>query len=115
MKGSRSPVAILRNLAMPRWLRGSGEEREGVLVDTRGLAGSDGRVVAYGFSAAPGWTTVIDQPTSTVFAGARATLLREGLLLAAVALTASCLSPGESCVRVVSSASDELASRAGSN
>jgi serine phosphatase RsbU (regulator of sigma subunit)/anti-sigma regulatory factor (Ser/Thr protein kinase) len=82
---TRRDLAKSRNAALVVRIR---KEREGVLVDTRGLAGSDGRVVAYGFSAAPGWTTVIDQPTSMVFAGARTTLLREGLLLAAVALTA---------------------------
>lgn len=64
------------------------EAKEGVLVDTRGLDGSEGRVVAYAFSATPEWTTVLDQPTSTVFAKARGTFLREMLLLGAGALIA---------------------------
>jgi serine phosphatase RsbU (regulator of sigma subunit)/anti-sigma regulatory factor (Ser/Thr protein kinase) len=55
--------------------------KEGLIVDGRGLDGSDGRVIAYASSAAAGWTTVLDQPASTVFAGARRSLLLEALLV----------------------------------
>ncbi|MBA2642671.1 MAG: SpoIIE family protein phosphatase [Actinobacteria bacterium] len=77
-----------RNLARPRnaelvtQLRAA---KEGVTVDTRGLDGSDGRVVAYASSAAPGWMTVLDQPTSTVFGDARRSLILEALLVGAAA------------------------------
>lgn len=59
--------------------------KEGLLVDTRGLDGSDGRVVAHASSAAPGWTTVLDEPVSTVFADARSALIREALLIGVAA------------------------------
>ena len=76
----------LRNLARPRnaelvaQLRKS---KEGVVIDTLGLDGSGGRVIAFASSPAPGWTTVIDQPTSTVFGAARRSLLLEALLVGA--------------------------------
>ena len=59
------------------------EAKAGILDDSRGLDGSNGRVVAFASSAAPQWLTVIDQPASTVFADARRSLLLEALLLAA--------------------------------
>lgn len=59
--------------------------KEGVLVDTAGLDGSSGRVVAFARSASPGWTTVLDQPTSVVFADARQALTREAILICGAA------------------------------
>jgi serine phosphatase RsbU (regulator of sigma subunit)/anti-sigma regulatory factor (Ser/Thr protein kinase) len=61
------------------------QSKEGVLVDTAGLDGSSGRVVAYATAATPGWTTVLDQPTGVVFADAREALMRETLLVCAAA------------------------------
>ena len=57
----------------------------GVLTDTRGLDGSDGRVVAYATSALPGWTVVIDQPRSAIFGTAWRSFLFELALIAGVA------------------------------
>ena len=57
--------------------------KEGVLDDTAGLDGSEGRIVAYASSAAPSWVAVLDQPASTVFADARRALVIEATLLAA--------------------------------
>jgi serine phosphatase RsbU (regulator of sigma subunit)/anti-sigma regulatory factor (Ser/Thr protein kinase) len=56
---------------------------EGVLVDTNGLDGASGRVVAFATSTTPGWLAVLDQPTSAAFADARHALLREVLLVCA--------------------------------
>ena len=64
---------------------------EGVLADVRGLDGSSGRVVAYANSKAPGWTTVIDRPRSTVFAPARDSLLLELVVIGAAALAVLCI------------------------
>ena len=58
----------------------------GVLTDTTGLDGSDGRVVAYATSAVPGWTVVIDQPRSAIFGTAWRNFLFELALIAGVAL-----------------------------
>ena len=80
---------MLRNLARPSNAELVAELRkskEGVFVDTLGLDGSGGRVIAYGSAPAPGWTTVIDQPASTVFSGARRSLLLEALLVGAAAV-----------------------------
>jgi serine phosphatase RsbU (regulator of sigma subunit)/anti-sigma regulatory factor (Ser/Thr protein kinase) len=62
------------------------KSKEGLLVDTRGLDGSGGRVVAYASSAAPGWTTVLDEPASTVFGTARATAFREASVIGTAAV-----------------------------
>jgi serine phosphatase RsbU (regulator of sigma subunit)/anti-sigma regulatory factor (Ser/Thr protein kinase) len=59
------------------------ERKQGVLEDTRGLDGSEGRVVAFASSAAPSWVAVIDRPASTVFGDARRALLIETILIAA--------------------------------
>jgi anti-sigma regulatory factor (Ser/Thr protein kinase) len=60
---------------------------EGVLVGTKGLDGTSGRVVAYATSAAPGWKIVIDQPESAVFASARRVLAVEvGSILGGAAI-----------------------------
>ena len=64
---------------------------EGVLTDVRGLDGSSDRVVAYANSAAPGWTTVIDRPASTVFAPARRGLILELAVIGAAALAVLCI------------------------
>ena len=64
---------------------------EGVLTDVRGLDGSSGRVVAYANSKAPGWTTVIDRPASTVFAPARRGLILELAVIGAAALAVLCI------------------------
>ena len=64
---------------------------EGVLADVRGLDGSDGRVVAYANSKAPGWTTVIDRSTSTVFEPARRGLVLELAVIGAAALAVLCI------------------------
>jgi serine phosphatase RsbU (regulator of sigma subunit)/anti-sigma regulatory factor (Ser/Thr protein kinase) len=75
-----------RDLARP----GNGEvlaqlrkRKEGVLVDATGLDASDGRVIGFATSATPGWTVVLDQPASAVFADARNALVRELLLIGA--------------------------------
>ena len=64
---------------------------EGVLTDVRGLDGSSDRVVAYANSAAPGWTTVIDRPASSVFAPARRGLILELAVIGAAALAVLCI------------------------
>jgi serine phosphatase RsbU (regulator of sigma subunit)/anti-sigma regulatory factor (Ser/Thr protein kinase) len=64
---------------------------EGVLVDVDGLDGSSGRVVAYANSKAPGWTTVIDRPASTVFAPAREGLVLELVVIGGAAFAVLCI------------------------
>jgi serine phosphatase RsbU (regulator of sigma subunit)/anti-sigma regulatory factor (Ser/Thr protein kinase) len=64
------------------------KDKEGVLADTDGLDGSSNRVVAYATSKAPGWKTIIDQPTSVVFASAHRSLVLAVTLIAATALAA---------------------------
>lgn len=59
---------------------------EGVLVDTHGLDGSEGRVVAYASSRVPAWTAVLDQPVSVAFADARRSLALEVAFLAVAAI-----------------------------
>jgi anti-sigma regulatory factor (Ser/Thr protein kinase) len=66
-------------------------DKEGDFVNTSGLDGSDGRVVAFATSAVAGWKTVLDQPTSTVFGDARRTLVLEVLLVTAAALASLAL------------------------
>jgi serine phosphatase RsbU (regulator of sigma subunit)/anti-sigma regulatory factor (Ser/Thr protein kinase) len=62
---------------------------EGVFANTRGLDGAGDRVVAFATSRVAGWKTVIDQPRSTVFGGARRSLIIE--LIAAAVATATVL------------------------
>ena len=66
----------LRSFARPenRALVARLKQGDGVLDDTRGLNGSEGRAVAYATSKAPGWITVIDRPRASVFAPARRSL-----------------------------------------
>ena len=85
-EGQRITLRDLAPPSNPELVAQLRESKEGVIVDTRGLDGSGGRVIAYGSSAAPGWTTVIDQPASTVFSGARRSLLLEALLVGAAAV-----------------------------
>ena len=75
------------------------QDREGVLTDVRGLDGSSGRVVAYANSKAPGWTTVIDRPASTVFAPARRGLFLELVVIGAAALAVLCIIGWALCAR----------------
>ena len=78
-----------RSLAVPpngELLAEIRKRREGVIVDATGLHGSSGRVVAFASSPTPGWTTVIDQPASVVFADARRALLLEVALVVGAAL-----------------------------
>ncbi|MDQ3671551.1 MAG: SpoIIE family protein phosphatase, partial [Actinomycetota bacterium] len=77
-----------RDLARPRNSELVAELRtmkEGIIVDARGLDGSEGRVIAYASSPAAGWTAVLDQPASTVFADARRSLVLEALLVGVAA------------------------------
>ena len=64
---------------------------DGVLTDVRGLDGASGHVVAFANSKAPGWTTVIDRPSSVVFAGARRGLVVELTVIASAALAVLCI------------------------
>ena len=57
----------------------------GVIADTHGLDGSDDHAVAYTVSSIPGWTIVIDQPRSVLFADARRGLFLELALVTAAA------------------------------
>ena len=59
---------------------------DGVIVDTKGLGGDSDHVVAYATSKVPAWTTVLDQPASSVFASARRTLWIESSLVAVAAV-----------------------------
>jgi len=74
-----------RDLARPenQALAAKLKNGEGVVVGTDGLTGAGGHVVAYATSKVPEWTTVLDQPESTVFASARRTLWIEVSLVAA--------------------------------
>ena len=56
-----------------------------MIADTRGLDGSAGHALAYSTSRVPGWTIVIDEPRSTLFANARRGFLLELALIAAAA------------------------------
>ena len=80
---TRSDLAPPANGPLLREMRA---EREGALSGTHGLDGSDGRVVAFATAAKPGWTTVLDQPASAVFADARRALALEIALIGAAAL-----------------------------
>ena len=68
----------LRNATAAGALRGTG-----VIADTRGLDGSDHHAIAYTKSRMPGWTIVIDQPRSVLFADARRGFLLELVLVGA--------------------------------
>jgi len=66
--------------------------RAGLLEDTKGLSGDGGRVVAYSTSALPGWITVIDRSSASVFAAARRSLeLELASILAAFLLVLALL------------------------
>jgi serine phosphatase RsbU (regulator of sigma subunit)/anti-sigma regulatory factor (Ser/Thr protein kinase) len=75
-----SGSAFPRNAELARSLRGTG-----ILPDTRGLDGEPHHAVAYTSSAIPGWTIVIDQPLSVLFADARHGFFLELALVAAAA------------------------------
>ena len=76
LDGSGDPT----NLSLVASLRGTG-----VIADTPGLTEPIDHAVAYTASAIPGWTIVIDQPRSVLFADARRGLFLELALVAAAA------------------------------
>jgi anti-sigma regulatory factor (Ser/Thr protein kinase)/GAF domain-containing protein len=67
-------------------------EGSGVLQSTTGLDGRGDEIVAFATSRVPGWVTVIDRPSSSVFADARRALALElGSVLAGVVLVIAIL------------------------
>ena len=68
------------NSALARSLQGTG-----IIADTRGLDGSGHHAVAHTNSAIPGWTIVIDEPRSVLFADARRGFFLELALVTAAA------------------------------
>jgi anti-sigma regulatory factor (Ser/Thr protein kinase)/GAF domain-containing protein len=81
-------LAPVQNTSLVRRIRGMGS---GVL-STEGLDGQGDDVVAFATSKVPGWVTVIDRPSSSVFAPARRALFLElGSVLAGVLLVLAIL------------------------
>ena len=80
-----SDFAVPANRALLTKLR----RGDGVLSDTKGLAGDGGHVVAYANSSLPGWTTVLDKPRSQVFAAARRSFLIELISIIVAAIVAA--------------------------
>ena len=67
--------------------RASGSGRPvGHRLDTEGLDGESGHVLAFARAKVPGWTVILDRSRSDIFAAARRTLVLEILLLGGVAL-----------------------------
>ena len=89
------------------------QAREGVMVDTSGLDGSSGRVVAFATSATPGWLAVIDQPTGVAFADAPARSSARCSSSAPPPGSCSCCSAGRSGGRGGTCARAARRSRAG--
>ena len=85
---TRTDLAHPENGELLREMR---TRREGTLSDTHGLDGSGGRVVAFATAVKPGWTTVLDQPASVVFADARRALALEAALIGTAALVVALL------------------------
>ncbi len=82
----RGGTSVLSDSARPR---PSGLARElhgtGTLGDVAGLNGSPHHAISYSTSAIAGWTILIDQPRSKIFAAARRGFLLELALVAAAA------------------------------
>ena len=89
------------------------ESKEGVLVDTAGLDGSSGRVVAYATAATPGWTTVLDQPTGVVSRTPERRSCARRFWSARPPASSSCSSAGPCGARVASFAPAARRSRGG--
>lgn len=82
-------VLTLRSFPTPKnaaLLARMRQRKTELLADTHGLDGSGGRVVAYATSPQPGWITVIDRSSGSVFSAARRSLELELVSIAAALL-----------------------------